>query len=203
MYRTPMLAALLCAGLILTACETTPPPAQMAQAKFENILEQAKSNPSPVSADKMLTSLLDGEVLDDLQRAELHYSRAFKRWHGGLNKPGAISDFEAFGQLNPLDSRARLVNANRAKIGTEILAHEGRLAGLQTLPAWFDDQVAMGHLKEAAARYRKSGLTPTDGQVHILREGGYVCVGGVSGAGEGNLHTYGNVPAYAADLVWC
>ena len=166
------------------ACETVPPEpeiVEMSQAGFDEVFTRAQSNPSPASVDKALSELLNRTDLSEMQRAEALYLRADKRWRGKFNAPGAASDYERFLQMRPLDSKA--ADARR---------HQGS--------KWFDDKVIMGAFPEAAARYRRSGLTPTERQTYTLREGGYICSGGSAGQ---RVHKYGPTPSYAAGLVWC
>ena len=201
-YRFPALAALLATAFIVGACETSPPPAPTAMdpAGYGEIMRLAQANPSPAAVDRDLTVLLSRNTLSDDQKAQAYHLRATKRWRGGFNKPGALDDFTAFLRLRPADPKAANARIEQGHVQTEMRGHQQRLRSLQTLPAWFDDKVAMGGLPEAAARYRKSGLTPTDGQTYTLREAGYICAGGSGGQA---VHRYGPVPAYAARLVWC
>ena len=185
----------------LSACETVPEAEpEMEQAGFEQIMARAATNPSPAAIDRDLTGLLARTELSDDQKAKIYRLRGEKRWRGGYNKPGAIEDFDSFLAMRPSDPEAANVRTERRSAQSEISGHQRRLRGLQTLPAWFDDKVAMGGIAEAAARYRKSGLTPTDRQVYTLREAGYVCT---NASGGEAIHRYGALPAYAASLVWC
>ncbi len=190
--------------IALAACETTPPPpTEMDQATYAETMRRADANPSAVAVDRDLSALLARSDLSEDQQARIHLIRARKRWRGGYNKPGAVADFKAFLRLLPLDPEAARVRVEQGHVRTEIRQHEQRLVGLQTLPNWFDDKLAMGALDEAAARYRKSGLTPTDNQVYVLREAGFICADGAGGSGGEPVHQHGTRPAYAANLVWC
>lgn len=186
----------------LAACETVPveePPVMMEQASFNTELERARANPSPPSADRILSSLLSRTDITDAQRAEALFLRAEKRRLGNFNLPGAVSDYEAFLALRPLDSKAAFAKRDLGFSKTSIRSAERRLAGLQTLPAWFNDKVLMGRLPEAASRYERSGLTPTERQVYTLREAGYICA---TGSGK-RVHNYGAMPSYVQNLTWC
>lgn len=190
--------------LVLAACETTPPPpTAMDTATYAETMRRAGANPSAVAVDRDLSVLLARSDLSEDQQARIHLLRARKRWRGGYNKPGALADFKAFLRLLPLDPEAAGARIEKGHVRTEIRGHQQRLAGLQTLSAWFDDKLAMGALDEAAVRYRKSGLTPTDNQVYVLREAGLICAGGAGGSGGAPVHQHGTRPAYAANLVWC
>jgi hypothetical protein len=187
----------------LAACETTPPPpppVEMAQEGFDAAFLRAETNGSPVAADRDLTTLLARSDLNDDQRAKALHLRAMKRWRGGVNKPGAVTDFEAFLKLRPLDAKASEARRNQGFARNEIRGHESRLRQLQPLPTWFDEKVALGGLSEAAMRYKTSRLTPTERQIYTLREGQYICV---NTSGGQAVHNYGPVPSYASGLVWC
>lgn len=184
------------------ACETVPveePPVMMEQAGFDAEMERARANPSPPSADRILSALLSRSDITDAQRAEALFLRAEKRRLGNYNLPGAAADYEAFLALRPLDSKASFAKRDLGFVRTGIRSAERRLSGLQTLPAWFNDKVLMGRLPEAAARYERSGLTPTERQVYTLREAGYICA---TGTGK-RVHNYGAMPSYVQNLTWC
>lgn len=189
----------------LTACETAPPPAppppvEMVQEGFESVFRRAETSGSPVAADRDLSALLARTDLSEDQRARAFYLRAMKRWRGGVNKPGAVADFEAFLKLRPIDPKASEARRNQGFARNEIRGHESRLRQLQPLTTWFDEKVAMGGLREAAQRYKNSRLTPTERQIYTLREAQYVCV---NSSGGQAVHNYGPVPSYASGLVWC
>lgn len=189
--------SLICfAALALAACETVPE--TLDPTLFGTQLEQAEANSSAVSADASLTTLLERPDLTTEQRANALYVRADKRFEAKYNMPGAISDFDAFAALAPEDPRISAIDRRKVFAATEIENAQRRLAWLQTLEAWFNDKVLMGEMTVAAARYKSSGLTPTDFQLYLLKEGGFVCTG------EGEVvHRYGPKPAYAVDAVWC
>ncbi|MEL7231117.1 MAG: hypothetical protein AAGJ85_01240 [Pseudomonadota bacterium] len=194
------LLALTCAMIV--ACETVPveeTPVTMEAASFVSVMERARANPSPPSADQVLSQLLARTDLSDTQRIEATYLRAEKRRIGNFNLPGAVIDYDAFLAARPLDPKAADAKRHVGTARTRIRAAERRLAYLQTLRAWFDDSVLMGRLPEAAARYERSGLTPTEAQVYTLREAGYICT---TGMGK-RVHTYGAMPSYVQNLTWC
>ncbi|MEL8054925.1 MAG: hypothetical protein AAGK66_02130 [Pseudomonadota bacterium] len=187
---------------ILTACETVPVeevPVTMDPVEFSALFERAKANPSPPSADQALTELLARSDLTEEQRVEATYLRAEKRRTGNFNLPGAVTDYDAFLATRPLDPKAADAKRHLGTTKTRIRSAEQRLAYLQTLRAWFDDSVLMGRVSEAAARYEKSGLTPTEAQVYTLREAGYICA---TGTGK-RVHNYGAMPSYVQNLTWC
>ncbi|MEM1086933.1 MAG: hypothetical protein AAGH90_04325 [Pseudomonadota bacterium] len=188
--------------IALTACETLPVeevPVTMDEIEFSTSIERARVNPSPPSVDKALSALLSRPDLTEDQRVEALYLRAEKRRTGKFNLPGAVSDYERFLAKRPLDPKASDAKRHLGTAKTRIQAAERRLAYLQTLRAWFDDSVLMGRLPEAAARYEKSGLTPTEAQVYTLREAGYICATGIGK----RVHNYGVMPSYVQNLTWC
>lgn len=172
----------------------------MTQESFDSVFTRAVRAASPVAADRDLTALLGRTDLSADQRARATYLRGTTRMFGGLNKPGAVQDFEAFLRLRPLDPRASEAKRHLAATRNQIRGHESRLRQLQPLSTWFDEKVAMGGLDEAASRYKRAGLTPTERQVYTLREGQFICV---NTSGGQPVHRYGPIPSYASGLVWC
>jgi len=186
------------AAMGLAACETLPPTYD--PMLFASEVEAINANPSIVAKDRELSRLLMRDDLTAEQRASSLYLRGQNRFEGRFNMPGAIEDFRAFSVLVPEDPRTATIARHEVFATTEIENAQRRLARLQTLSAWFDDKVLMGDLEAAAERYQSSGLTPTDQQLYLLREAGYVCEGDTAGA---PVHQFGELPDYAADLVWC
>ena len=200
MFQRPhLIAALLCVGAILAACESTPA-SYMPEAEFQNIVGHARAEPRPVLAENELSELLSNASLSDAQKGETYYARAYARWRGNYDKPGAITDFDRFAQLRPGDERVAETGSAKADIAGEIVLHEQRLQGLQTLENWFNDMVALGRIIEGAERFQRAGLTPNEAQLTLLRDAGYICTGV---AGGQPVHQHGDVPAHAAELVWC
>ena len=188
---------LICASVLLAAaCETVP--ATFDPVQFETEIQKIAENPSVVSSEAALTRLLARPDLTPEQRVEATYQRAAKRWDGKYDLPGAIADFDAFVALAPEDVRVSTVARDKVFASTEIENAQRRLAGLQNITGWFDDKVMMGDLDEGAARYKKSGLTPTDPHLYMLREAGYICEGE-----EDPVHQYGDLPDYAKNASWC
>ncbi|MCR9271262.1 MAG: hypothetical protein NXH72_14815 [Hyphomonadaceae bacterium] len=187
----------LCAMILaVAACETVP--SEMAAGQFAAQIDALTTNPSVFASDRDLTALLAREDLTPIQRADAAYLRGTKRFEGRYNMPGAIKDYDQFIALAPADPRISTAERHIVFAATEIENAQRRLAQLQNLPDWFDDKVLMGEFDTAVARYRKAGLTPTESQVHLLREAGYVC------SGEGDaVHLFGPVPEHAADAIWC
>lgn len=196
-YLIPVLA------LGFAACETVPPEpivVEMAQESFDEAMRRAAANPSPASVDRELSNLLARTDLTEDQRVDALYLRADKRWRGKFNVPGAVADYDQFLGLRPLDSRAADAKRHVGFARSEIRAAESRLRSLQNITNWFNDKVIMGRVTEAAQRYQRSGLTPTERQTYTLREAGYICAGGSAGK---RVHNYGATPSYVSGLVWC
>jgi hypothetical protein len=196
-YLIPVLA------LGFAACETVPPEpviVEMPQEGFDEVMRRAAANPSPASVDRALSELLARTDLTEDQRVDALYLRAEKRWRGKFNVPGAVADYDQFLALRPLDARAADAKRHSGFARSDVRAAESRLRSLQNITNWFNDKVTMGGLPEAAARYQRSRLTPTEQQVYTLREAGYICAGGSAGQ---RVHNYGAAPSYVSGLVWC
>ena len=191
-FRTLFFAS----ALLVAACETVP--ATYDPVLFNAEIEGITDNPSVVSAEAALTRLLARPDLTPEQRIEVTYQRAAKRWDGKYDLPGAIADFDSFLALAPEDARVSAAGRDKVFAASEIENAQRRLAGLQNITDWFDDKVLMGDLDEGAARYKTSGLTPTDGHLYLLREAGYVCV-----SDENPVHLHGPIPDYAKNASWC
>jgi len=185
---------------IVAACETVP--ASMDVAQFGAEMSRLDQNPSVASADAALDQLLSRSDLTEAQRGNVLFLRASKRLDGRFNLPGAIEDLQAFAVLQPEDPRASAAERRLIFAAAEIESAQARLARLQNLPDWFDDKVLMGDFADAAVRYRKSGLTPNEAQLYLLREGRYVCAAGDSGTAE-IVHKYGPVREDVEGAVWC
>lgn len=207
-------------GLSLTvalgACATVP--STMDPVLFDAEKSRIENNPSVAASDNELTALLARTDLTEDQRVELLYLRAEKRWEAKFNLPGALADFEQVLLLRPEDPRVTGIDRRKVFVATEIENAQRRLAQLQNLPDWFDDKVLMGDFSAAAQRYRASEITPTEAQLYLLREGGYVCavdgkVDSESGAeedvaGESEnpvepVHHHGPEPEYVSGAIWC
>ena len=191
-FRPLFLASLI----LVAACETVPP--TLDPAIFDSEIQQIASNPSVVSSEARLTQLLERTDLTPEQRIEATFQRAETRWNGKYDLPGAIADYDAFLTLAPEDARISSIERDKVFAATEIENAQRRLAGLQNITDWFDDKVLMGDLEEGAARYKKSGLTPTDPHLYILREAGYVCAGE-----DAPVHLHGPLPDHAVNASWC
>lgn len=203
MHLRVLIPAILIA---VAACETVPP--TMDPLAFSAEVQRLQDNPSPASADQQLTALLARTDLTPEQRADALYLRAEKRLSSRFDLPGAVADLDQFLALSLEDARSSTATRHKVFAATEIEQAQRRLAQLQNLPDWFDDKVLMGDLAAGAARYRESGLTPSDAHLYMLREGGFVCDGGGETEAEvaaepEPVHRHGDEPDYVAGAVWC
>ncbi len=198
MFRSLLLAA----ALAITACETVP--ASMDPAVFDAEQAQLQSMESVALAETGFEALLARPDLTPAQRAEAHFLRAEKRLSARFDLPGAIADFDAFVGLLPEDPRLGTAARRKGFAQAEIESAQRRLARLQNLSDWFADKVIMGELEAGAARYRKSGITPSAFHHHMLQENGFICAAAdMTEADTPRVHQYGETPDYAADTVWC
>ena len=199
-------------ALGLAACETVP--ATMDPELFETQLTGIDDNPSVASIEGMTTSLLARTDLTPNQRANVLFLRAEKRLESRFDLPGAIADFDAFIAAIPEDPRVATAERRKIFATSEIDQAQRRLANLQNLPDWFDDKILMGDVAAAAARYRKSGLTPNESQVYLLREAGFICAAGsvdpassepaTDPAVESSpVHNFGTLRDDVKGAVWC
>ena len=180
----------------LGACATVPK--TLDPLVFEAEKSRIENNPSIAASEAELDQFLDRTDLTDIQRVDLLYLRAEKRWESRFDLPGALADLEQSTLLGPDDPRLTSAERRKVFVATEIENAQRRLAQLQNLPDWFDDKVLMGDLASTVDRYRASEITPTDAHLYLLREAGYVC------EGEGDqVHHHGPEPDYVAGAVWC
>ena len=196
--------ALICAGFVLTACKTTdivsePAVVPMTEDAFASALESAKADPNPFAGEQKLTALIESKAVDAEKRSRALYARGLHRWKKISDKAGAKADFDKYVELYPAGTFTTNATYESGYVQAEIDAAQARLRTLQTLRAWFDDTWALGKRDEAAARYRRSGLTPEPHQLYALRSTGYVC----EGSGNLKLHNYGPLTREIQDLYWC
>lgn len=196
----------------LAACETIP--ATMDPVLFDAELSQIDEIPSVASVERTTANFLTRTDLTPTQRANIVFLRAEKRLESRFNLPGAVADFEAFIAAIPEDPRVATAERRKIFATSEIDHAQRRLARLQNLPDWFDDKVLMGDIAAAAARYRKSGLTPNEFHVFLLREAGFICAGSSDDtasteamsdpASERSLvHNFGTMRDDVKGAVWC
>ena len=204
MNRISIIAAF--AVSILAACETVvdeaPPPVVvevMSETQFSSALRSANADTNPFSGEQKLTALVNNNALSADQRGRALYARAQLRWKKTFDKAGAKSDFDEYARLYPSATFANNSRIESGYVQTELSAAQSRLQGLQTLRDWFDDTWTLGKRDEAAARYRRSGLTPEPHQVYQLQSTGYLC----QGSGAKKLHNYGPVTTEIQNLFWC
>jgi hypothetical protein len=199
-------------ALGLSACETVP--ATMDPELFESQLSRIDDNPSVAAIENRTATLLARTDLTPNQRANVLFLRAEKRLDSRFNLPGAIIDFDAFIAAMPEDPRVAMAERRTIFATSEIDQAQRRLARLQNLPDWFDDKVLMGDVTAAAARYRKSGLTPNESHVYLLREAGFICeAASVDTANSESatdptvesspVHNFGTLRDDVKGAVWC
>ncbi len=191
------------------ACETTPRapepdplPAAMTESSFNAALASAKAYRNPYQAERQLSAILARRDLNTDMRARALFERGSLRRQGAANMKGAIADFDEMLRLAPSHSWANNARIERgyAQDWIKQLEQFRRTGRLQTIAAWFDDAWMMGERDKAAARYQRSGLSPTAKQVTQLTQTGYLCKG--SGAG-GALHKYGPPRSDLQNMFWC
>lgn len=188
----------------VAACETVP--ATLDPALFESEISVIDENPSIAASEVQISTFLARTDLTPAQRADVLFLRAEKRLDARYDLPGALADFDAFIAANPEDPRVGTAERRKIFASSEIDSAQRRLALLQNLPNWFDDKVLMGDLEPAAARYRKSGLTPNEAHVYLLKEEGYICDSESDDASTASLHPVHNYGALREDVdgaVWC
>lgn len=203
--------SIFCASalILLNACETTeapepepaPPPVvqSMSEAQFASALRSAEADANPYSGEQKLTQLVNNTSLTSDQRARALYARGSQRRTKSFDKIGAKADFDEFARLYPSSPYANNARIESGYVQTEMQDAQSRLRTLQTLPEWFDDTWSLGKRDEAAARYRRSGLTPDPHQVSALRATGFLC----EGSGAKKVHNYGPLTADIQNLYWC
>lgn len=197
--------ALSIAILFFVACETTPTdtvPAAMTESSFNAALASAKAYHNPYQAERQLSAILSRQDLTRDMRARALFERGSLRRQGAANMTGSIQDFDDMLRISsshPLANNAR-IERGYAQEWIKQLEQFRRTGRLQTIAAWFDDAWRLGERDKAAARYRRSGLSPTAEQVTQLTQTGYLCKG--SGAG-GVLHKYGPPRSDLQTVFWC
>ena len=72
--------------------------------------------------------------------------------------------------------------------------------GAVNLSQWFDSKWLLGEHDEAAARYRKSGISPNESQVGKLKAAGYLCEDQDGGA---PVYTVGDTRPDLENIYWC
>jgi len=190
--------------LAIAACETTeveapPPVVAMSEAQFASALSAAKRDADPYAGEKKLTYLVQNNQLAADQRARALYARATQRWKKSSNKAGALADFDEFGRRYPSNTLANNARIERGYVQNEVTAIQRRMQGLQTLDQWFDDAWSLGERDKAAARYKKSGLSPEKHQAYAMERTGYIC----RGSGAKSVHNYGPRHSHVNNLYWC
>ena len=202
--------ATLFAMLLVAACETAPPaphptaplPSAMTESSFNASLASAKAYRNPFQAERQLSAILARGDLNTDMRARALYERGSLRRQGASNKQGAVKDFGDMLRLAPSHSWARNARIEQGYAQNYIrqLEQYRRTGRLQTIAAWFEDAWVMGEHDKAVARYQRSGLSPTAGQITQLTDAGYLCKG--NGAG-GKLYKFGPMRGDLQNVYWC
>ena len=197
---TPKLIPLraLVVAVFLAACATAPP-ADMGPA-FDVAMSEAKSDTNPYKADKTLTALLDRSDLSIDQRARALYARGSLRRQARDDRPGAVKDFEAMLKLAPEHPLVPNAKEELAFAEADVETVEAGLKRMLTLSQWFDSKWLLGEHDEAAARYRKSGISPNESQVGKLKAAGYLCEDEDGGA---PVYTVGDTRPDLENIYWC
>ncbi len=187
--------------LALAACETGPVEPPPPSIDFDAELAAAKAQDNPMLAIGRLSELATSPSASPGQQVLARYERGLKRYSSGVNKPGAIEDFQA----SLADATGVVQDPSLpGKISTlnsQITDHRARLGALQSQSRWMDDKFSIGEMEEAASRFQKNQLTPTAQHTYLLEGAGYICREG----GQGQpIFTYDrNAPTHASGLRWC
>ena len=196
--RLIALAALT--AVLLGACETSPKLVPMEPAAFEAAVTDARSSWHPYASINAFTKMAETQTLTPVQRAKVLYERGAIRTEQSIELPAAIDDFQQAAAI-PENGLASSDIEQRIEVAQAKLdAARSRLAGLQTLPEWFDDKVAIGEVSAAAERFRNSGLAPDPYDAGLLEAAGYLCR---APSGEGQRWEYGENTAHLSELKWC
>lgn len=175
-------------------------PQTLSPEAHEALLAEAKAHENPVAYDAALTSILNRSDLSDYQRGKTLFERATRRWKDGMDKLGAVEDFEA---ILAIDANHPFANNATIEMGwaeDEIVWIQQQHEDLQTIAEWFDGVFSLGRHDEAVARYRKSGISPTPAQIETMMAFGYVCEDRPDAP---KLHHFGPERPDLANLHWC
>lgn len=205
--RSLVLAAI--GAFMLVGCETVPQEVNMQPSAFQTAVSRATSAWHPYAGIQDLSTMLETQTLSSAQRARVLYERGRLRTENAIELPNAIQDLQQAAALQAtvvpeegattvrsIPDTSSMIRIAEAKLQLS----RARLAGLQTLPQWFDDKVAVSEVAEAADRYRNSGLAPDPFDAGLLEAGGYLCRSTSAGAGKWQL---GENTAHLSDLDWC
>ena len=184
---------------VISACTTTPPPEPQGPPP-ESVIAQALADADPYRAEVRLSELLARTDINTLQRADALYHRASLRRLGADNRLGAVDDYTEMLTLAPDHAMADKAQLERDYAEDDLAALQASLQRMLNLPAWFDTAWVMGRHEEAAARYQRSGISPTEQQVYKLQARRFIC--GVDGAG-GPVHRLGDERPDLDGLTWC
>ncbi len=205
--RSLVLAAI--GAFMLVGCETVPVEVNMQPSAFQTAVSRATSAWHPYAGIEDLNTMLETQTLSSAQRARVLYERGRIRTENAIELPNGIQDLqqattlqativpeEGVAPMQPIPDTSSMIRIAEAKLQLS----RARLAGLQTLPQWFDDKVAVSEVAEAAERYRTSGLAPDPFDAGLLEAAGYLCRNDGAGAGKWQL---GENTSHLSDLDWC
>lgn len=194
--------ALACLGaLMIAACETPPePPTEMEAAAFQSAVADARDEWHPYASINKMTALLENEVLSPSQRSRLLFERAKLETEARINLPRAIRDLREVQSVSTTTLFNDQTDALIEQAEASLAAARARLAGLQNLPNWFDDKVAVGEIGLAADRFRESGLSPDPQDAGLLEAAGYLCR---KSLGNSDDWQYGYDNQHLEKLEWC
>jgi len=187
---------------LLVGCATQPEQTpELDTVSVSDAIQKAKTTPNVFAAEKMIADILSISGLSRSDRLDAHLTRARVRQDSGYNRPGALEDMNV---ALPLFSSAEPATPQwyqyRDMISKMVQDHSSNLRRLQNISDWANDTIGLGDIDSVAKRYRKSKLTPTEGQVQILEQAGFICMS----PNEGRpVHRFGQPPAYSRGLVWC
>ncbi|WP_045695901.1 hypothetical protein [Hyphomonas sp. BRH_c22] len=181
----------------LAACATAP--TGMGPA-FDAALVEASSGGNPYAADDALSKLLENTSLSDDERVRALYARGSLRRQAGDDRKGAVEDFGAMLKLAPEHPLASNAREELAFAQTDVETIEAGLARPLNLSQWFNSMWVLGAHAEAAERYRKSGLSPSETELAKLVADGFVCD---DKGGEAPVYTLGDMRPDLEHKHWC
>jgi hypothetical protein len=167
---------------------------------FDVALLDAKNDTNPYAADDTLSGLLENASLSDDERARALYARGSLRRQAGDDRRGAVEDFDEMLTLAPEHALAPNAREELAFAQIDVETIETGLRRPLNLVQWFDSMWVLGDHAEAAERYRKSGLSPTEAELAKLVADGFVCD---DENGPAPVYTLGDMRPDLEHMHWC
>ncbi|WP_084419385.1 hypothetical protein [Henriciella litoralis] len=189
------------AAICLSACETTPVPVVMEDAAFQAAIANAKTPWHPYNKMNAMDAIIANNVLSPAQTSRILYERAVIQTDARINLPEAVNKLNESRSLTTTTLFSSNFQTVMSTAQSELSQAQSRLNGLQTLPDWFDDMVAVGKLDEAAERYRQSGLAPDPYDAATLEAAGYLCRQRI--LGKSDDFTLGENIDHLKNIDWC